>query len=104
MIIQGTNLPLVVTFDADVSETAALVITLWRRNGTELKRWTKNDMQITEDTVELPLTEEETAAFPEGYNTLEAKGLDEYGQTIFWEAMPLLVEGRRDKGISITGG
>ncbi len=103
MIIQGTNIPLVVTFDADVSEIPALLITLWHR-GTELKRWIKTDVDINVDKVTLPLTEEETAAFPEGYATLMAKGLDEYGLTVFWEEMPVLVEARKDKGISITGG
>ena len=101
MIIQGTNIPLVVTFDGSVTDCAALVITLWRRNRTELKRWTMADMVINADIVTLPVSEEETAAWPEGYNTLEAKGLDADGSTIFWEEIPVLVVSRRDKGIRL---
>ena len=104
MIIQGTNIPLQITFDEDVSEINELVITLWRRNKVELKRWTKANMEIEEDTVILPITEEESASWPEGYNTLEAKGLDEDGLTIFWDKAPIMIEGRRDKGIRLMGG
>lgn len=102
MIIQGTNAPIIVTFDADISDLPVLVISLWCREKTELKRWEKADMVIDGDTAALPLTEEETAAFPEGTITLEAKGLDENGQTVFWEQMPVLVEGRRDRAITLT--
>lgn len=104
MIIQGTNIPLTITFDADLADIADIVVTMWRRKGVELKRWTKADMSIEGDTAILPITEEESASWPEGYNTLSVKGLDENGQTVFWEEAPILVEGRNDKSVRITGG
>lgn len=101
MIIQGTNIPLVITFDEDVSSCEALVITLWRRDRVKLKQWNMSDVTIEADVVTLPISQEESAAWPEGYNMLEAKGLDENGYTIFWEEAPVMIEGRRDKDIRI---
>ncbi len=103
MIIQGTNIPILIEFYDDLSDVAELLVTLWRRNGTELKRWTTEDMIIEGDTATLPITEEESAALPEGYNTMEIKGLDDNGNTIFWESAQVLIEGRRDKLIQLTG-
>ena len=103
MIIQGTNIPIKIEFFDDLSDVAELLVTLWRRNGTELKRWTTEELFIEGDTVILPVTEEESAIWPEGYNTMEIKGLDENGSTIFWESEQVLIEGRRDKRIMLTG-
>ena len=97
-MIQGTNIPLKVIFDADVTDVPMLVITLWYRK-TLLKRWDKEDMTIEKDTVYLPLEQTETMAFPDGSMTLEAKGLNESGQVIFWEEMNVGNRPRRDRGI-----
>lgn len=104
MIVQGTNVPLEVTFDSDVSEIPTLVATLWLKDGSMVKQWNKADMQIEEDTAYLPLTEEETAAIAPGYVALEIKGLDDAAQTIFWEESMVKVEGRRDREITLTEG
>lgn len=104
MIVQGTNVPLAVTFDSDVSEIPTLVATLWLKDGSMVKQWNKADMQIEEDTAYLPLTEEETAAIAPGYVALEIKGLDDASQTIFWEESMVKVEGRRDREITLTEG
>lgn len=104
MILQGSNLPILIIFDDDLDDVADMVVSLWRRKGQELKRWETNDLAIEGNTVTLPITEAETAALPEGYNTLEVKGLDENGYTIFWEDVQVLVGDRKDKGIMITGG
>ena len=50
MIYQGSNSPLIVTFDQDVSELSALTATLWKTgmqcSSTLIKRWDKEDMDI----------------------------------------------------------
>lgn len=106
MIVQGTNVPLAVTFDADVSEIPVLVATLWLKDGTKIKEWSKADesMEIDGDTVYLPLGEDETANIAPGFVALEIKGLDDAGQTIFWEDTMVKVEGRRDRVIALTEG
>lgn len=100
MIIQGSNNPLTVTFDSDISEIPTLVATLW--SNTKLKEWTLTDMTVDGDTATMPLTEAETAAFPQGILALEVKGLDEDGNTVFWDEVPVRVVGRRDKTILLT--
>ena len=102
MLIQGTNVPLVVIFDADISAIPILVITLWGRNGYKIKQWNKDDMTVDEDTASLPITEDESAAFPAGSVILEAKGLTNGGTTIFWDEVSVAIRARRDKVIRLT--
>ena len=101
MIIQGTNVPLTVIFDEDVSSVPVLYITLWRGD-EELKRWDRSTISVQEDTAVLPLTQEETASFPAGEATLEVKGLTPFGQTVFWEECSVDIYPRRDREIQIT--
>lgn len=106
MIVQGTNVPLAVTFDEDVSSIPTLVATLWLKDGSKIKEWSKENetMEIDGDTVYLPLEESETANIAPGFVSLEIKGLDDAGQTIFWEDTMVKVEGRRDRVITLTEG
>lgn len=104
MIVQGTNVPLAVTFDEDVSSIPTLVATLWLKDGTLIKQWEKSDMEIDGETVYLPLDESETVNIAPGFVSLEIKGLDDAGQTIFWEGAMVKVEGRRDRVITLTEG
>lgn len=102
MLIQGTNVPLKVIFDADVSDIPVLVITLWGRNGNKLREWDRDEMTIEGDTVSLPITESESAAFPAGTIILEAKGLSNGGSTIFWDEASIAIRARRDKVVRLT--
>ena len=104
MIIQGSNSPLVIEFDQDVSGCAQLVVTMWGSSAEEpVKRWNKADMQVDGATVSCPLGEEETAALSVDAVAVEAKGLDENGNTLFWDEMRESVKKRRDRVISMTG-
>lgn len=106
MIIQGSNNPLVIQFDASIADMPALVVTLWsdtaRYPYKMLKRWDRDNMTIDNDTAVCPLTEAETKAFPNGDLVIEAKGLDGDGNTIFWDQYALNVKTRRDKIIMLT--
>ena len=101
MLIQGTNIPLKIVFDEDISEIPALTVTLWK-NKQQLKRWDKEDMVITEDTAILPLSEAETAEFPAGPSTVEAKGLNADHEIVFWDEYNVIIHPRRDKDIALT--
>ena len=105
-ILQGSNNPLVIQFDADISEIPQIVISLWcdapKYFQKPLKVWTRDDISITADTAVCPLTEEETASFPRADLVLEAKGLDDNDNTVFWSQYVIGVENRRDKIISMT--
>lgn len=52
MIIQGSNVPLTIQFDANVAEIPKLVVTLWNDSSIRklIKKWEKSDMTISEDT------------------------------------------------------
>lgn len=103
MLIQGTNTPITLTFDIDVTSTMqSLVATLWTRSGELLKRWEMSDMTINGTTVTLPLNEDETKWFPDGVLKMEIKGLNQGGQTIFWEEEEVLVKLRKDRGIDLV--
>jgi len=106
-IIQGSNEPLVIQFDQNVSGFPQFVITLWKTKSTGtydlMKQWNKADMTIDGDTVTLPLTEAETRALPVGWLQVEAKGLDNEGNTLFWAEMQIDVAFRRDKSITLGG-
>lgn len=100
MLIQGTNIPLKIVFDQSVADIPELVVSLWK-NRKLLKQWNKEDMNVEDDTVTLPLTEDETKDFPPGPSTVEAKGLTAFGQTIFWDEYNVNIHPRRDHDISL---
>lgn len=108
MLIQGSNNPIVITFDASVADIPQLVATLWRRfaaaGASPIKVWTQDDMLIDGDTAVCPITEEETAALPTSGVTLEVKGLDAYGNTVIWQAVNVPVLMRNDRDIELTEG
>ena len=101
-LVQGTNCPLEIEFDRDLTDMPALIISAWSPDETLVKRWDKTDVTIEENVVLCPLTEQESQAFPLARLTIEAKGLDEYGATVFWSAMRVQVVKRRDKVISLV--
>lgn len=105
MIIQGSNVPLTIQFDASVAEMPKLVVTLWNDSGIKklVKKWEKSDMTISEDTAICPMSEKETASLPSRSLIVEAKGLDEDGETVFWDAAEIDVTARRDSVIKLTG-
>lgn len=103
MMIQGSNNPLVVQFDGDVSACPKLAVSLWGQRGA-VKVWTLEDMQVSGDTAICPVTEEETAALCGQKLMLEAKGLDAQGNTIFWDSVAVYVKQRKDKTIQLTTG
>lgn len=102
MIIQGSNSPITLTFDSDISEIPTIVATLWRGKGNLFKQWNKSDMEIDETTAELPLTEEETAGLDGGTVVLDVKGVDDTGAIIFYEEAYVQVLARRDSTIPLT--
>ena len=106
-IIQGSNNPLVIHFDADVSAIPRLVVTLWNsgmpgKNSGPLKIWEREDMTVNEDIAICPITEEETAGFTSTNVELLVKGLDSQGYTIFWDKYLLDITQRKDKIIQLT--
>lgn len=84
MIIQGSNEPILLTFGMDMSDISALSAGLFcKATGATLKQWDLSDAVVGEPStddygnvstqIELPLTEEETFAFPYGTAILEVK-------------------------------
>jgi len=106
MIIQGSNNPLVIQFDASVEDMPVLVVTLWSDTAMYptkmIKRWNNEDMTIDGNTAVCPISEAETKLIPGGHLYIEAKGLDTNGNTIFWDQYELDVKTRRDKVIMLS--
>lgn len=107
MIIQGSNNPIVIQFDASVENIPMLVVSLWcdsfgSSSTNPVKTWDKESMLIDEDTAICQITEEETASLPASMVFIEAKGLDGDGNTIFWDSQSVDVKKRRDKVIRLT--
>ena len=106
MIIQGSNNPLIIKFNTPVADLPQLVVSLWDRvknnEGRLLKLWRKDDMEVRNDTAYCPLLEEETVKFPGTSVVLEAKGMDDNDETIFWDQYRLAVKDRLDKVITLT--
>ena len=59
-------------------------------------------MTISGDIAVCQLTEEESKRFRDGSIVFEAKGLDQYGNTIFWDQYPVDVAFRNDRAIMLT--
>lgn len=84
MIIQGSNEPIVLEFDRDMSEVQKFSAVLFKQAkalstnsiDSELKKWSREDAFIEDGKVILGLKEEETMKFPVGVATLEVKWLD----------------------------
>ncbi len=98
MIIQGTNIPLKVTIDENVDSYQDFVASLWIQ-GKETKSWRKTKGEIIADgtTAILPLDEDETKEFKKGTAKLLVKGLNFYGETVFWEEEEVTIVARDDR-------
>ena len=96
MIIQGGNAPIVLTFNEDISKTREIYALLYTKD-RELKSWKKSDLQVRSNEVTLPLTEAETAGFPEGKAFLEVKWLDLAFDVQHAKTMTLYVAQKQDK-------
>lgn len=102
MIIQGSDHPLVIEFDQDVSGCTELLVTLWAGSGSEpVARWRKSEMTVDGSTAICPLSESVTSGLKSISATVEVKGLDEDGTTIFWDEMKIPVKARRDRNIGL---
>lgn len=101
MIIPGTNIPIVITFDSDVSTFRKIVATMWIQE-KQVKMWELEDMIVSGDTITLPLDEDETKLFKKGKAKLEIKGLNATNQTVFWEEATITITDRRDKAIDLV--
>lgn len=101
-ILQGSNNPLVIEFDEDVT-VPKLSVTLWN-SAKLLKAWDENTIDRDGNRIICALSEDETSAFPASNVTIEIKGLDDDGFTVFWEKFTINVEARKDKVIKLTGG
>lgn len=107
MIIQGSNAPILLTFESSMDSitdfSAALVSRKLVDKTSILKHWEKADIEVNETAVALPLTQEETMEFPSGVCSLEIKWVDE-DNVHFADVVNINVEHRADKTKLAIGG
>lgn len=105
-IIQGSNDPLIITFDSDVSELPKIVVSLWiAKPGISkkpLKIWKREDVTVDGAVVYCPLTERETAGLPDTSVKVLAKALNSTGRIKHWKEYVLDIMVREDKSIFLT--
>lgn len=107
MIIQGSNAPILLTFESSMESivdfSAALVSRQLSGEATILKQWGKEDISISDTDVALPLEQEETMEFPNHVCSLEIKWVDE-NDIHFADVVKILVQPRADKTKLELGG
>ena len=73
-------------------------------SATVLKKWNLEDISISDNTMELPITQEETMKISSQLVSLEIKMVAN-GDIEFFETITLKVKSRRDRHIfEVTGG
>lgn len=82
MIIQGSNLPIIIPFEEDTSDIKDLSVSLFGENkrgdaNVLLKHWGKDDVVIEEGSIIAPMSEGDTLGFIPGVAVLEAKWLSQ---------------------------
>ena len=102
-IIQGDNKPIVLEFDESLSNVEQFSAILYG-SATVLKKWDLEDISISDNTMELPITQEETMKISSQLVSLEIKMVAN-GDIEFFETITLKVKSRRDRHIfEVTGG
>jgi len=101
MIVQGSNNPIIVSFDEDVSSIQDWSMSLYGEDkrgapGDLLKHWGLDDVEIDENSVSAPLSQEETLAFPPCVATLEIKWLNADDLIFHSKKVRIRIDGRND--------
>lgn len=100
-IIQGSNQPIIVTFDNDITDIKDLHVALFS-NHEPLKEWYMDDIIIEGNTATCPLKQAETLSFKRGACTIEIKWMDEEGDVYLSEIVRSQIIRRDD--IHVIGG
>jgi hypothetical protein len=97
MIYQGSNSPIVITFDEPADGLKDLSIGLYDKSKNPLKTWNLDTVEISGNDVTCPLTQEETSAMEDGYVTFLVKWSDGDGDVIFAKEETIYIYPRSDK-------
>lgn len=98
-IIQGSNLPVIVEFDSNVSNLVDIHVAIFNTSSETVKHWNKEDIVIDDNLAVCPLTQEETLSFVPGQCTLEVKWMEIDGYVYLSSIIPLTILPRNDKHI-----
>lgn len=85
MIIQGTNKPILIDFEQDMSWLKAIEIGLYSRDKQLLKKWDEHTVIINKNVIECPQTQQETVEYALGSCEILVKWLNLEGFTEFAE-------------------
>lgn len=100
-IVQGSNAPIEIEFDEDVSGLTSLIVSLWNpKNIIEPAiSWDMEDMTISGANASCPITQAQTAALPVGHMILEAKGVNGEGTIVIWDRVVINIAPRFDRNL-----
>lgn len=99
MIIQGTNVPITLTFPVNMDRAKEIEVSLLTEGGQELKHWSRDMLSIDGCIVFCSLTQEETITFPACRCRIEVKWLDEHGRVNFADVIYDRISYRADKTV-----
>lgn len=94
MIYKGSNQPIRLELDDNILEFTKISCVLYNKRKA-LKKWTEDDVVVTNEEIQLPLKETETLAFPACKAELEVKWLNE-NNVEFAQIMSVIIVDRRD--------
>lgn len=98
MIIQGSNAPIIIDFNEDLSIVKDMSIVLYNRQ-KELKHWEFSDLIMNDKQIICELTQEETLNFIPGSASLEIKWMEEDQLIQFCTVVSVTIVERRDSYI-----
>lgn len=101
-IYQGSNDPIVLTFDEDMREVSSISIGLYAKDDSHAdKQWTKDMLEFDEDgtIVKAPLTQAETAQLDPGDHRLTVKVMGATGNVILYGDSIVPVKMRYDREV-----
>lgn len=98
VINQGGNAPIILEFDTDIESCCDKIsVLLAKIDGSQIDHWSKNDVEIDEKFLTIPLEEQKTILYPAGLAYLSVKVLDTDGNIVFYNDILCHIANKRDK-------
>lgn len=99
MIIQGTNRPIILSFQDSMEDIKDIEVCLYGSENAFLKHWDIEDISIEDKKVICPITQYESINFTPGKCHIEVKWMNEYGETCFAKTLNTTIVERYCKSI-----
>lgn len=103
-IYQGGNTPIVIELEGELPMFTALEASLYMDRLGEIQHWSMEEMERDENSLILPIAEEDSVNYPLGVAVLSLKGLDEGDNVIMYEEASAEIKYKFDKTVMTKKG